>query len=300
MNKKTFVNYTCANCQYSTTRKSSYINHINSKKHLEINVNEVLPPDVEEQPDQQQGDITNPITSTVLDQPHLLYEILQENQQFKQLIIDVVKSNAELQKQCSEFQKQFMDAQLKNQEIQQQMVDVCKNSTTTNTINNGSNNTFNMQVFLNEHCKDAMNLKDFIDSMVLSLDDLELIGLKGFVEGISKIITGNLRKTDVNLRPIHCTDVKREVMYIKENDKWSKESPKNENIRRFVQFIEMKNIRLLGAYVDEHPDCMESDSPFNDHYLMLTAKSTSATAEHLDKVISKIAREVFIDKSLTL
>jgi len=233
----------------------------------------------------------------------------QDNDKFQMLsnlVIEIVKSNTDLQRQCSEFQKQCLEVQLQNHELQKQVLDVCKLNqlgiTTINTVHNNTtttNNhktTFNMQVFLNEHCKDAMNLKDFIDSMVLSLDDLELVGQKGFVDGISKIIVGNLRKTEIHLRPIHCSDAKREVMYIKENDKWEKEGPNNDNMRKFVQYIERKNIRLIGAYVEEHPDCMEPDSPFNDHYLMLTSKATCATEDHINKVISRIAKEVLIDK----
>jgi hypothetical protein len=202
----------------------------------------------------------------------------------KTLIVEMVKSNADLKQQCMEMQKQFFD--------------MCKTmQPTTNNINtNINNNTFNLQVFLNEHCKNAMNLKDFVDSIVLSLDDLELVGKKGFVDGIANIVICKLKATDVHMRPIHCSDAKREIMYIKENNIWSKDGPNNENMRTFVQYIERKNIRLLSAYIDENPDCMDSDSPLNDHYLRLTGNATCATEEHIDKVIKKIAREVVIDK----
>ena len=86
-------------------------------------------------------------------------------------------------------------------------------------------------------------------------------------------------------------------MYIKENNKWEKEGPKNENMRRFVQYIDQKNIRLLSLYIEENPDCMDPESPLNDHYLHLTSNATSATTEHLDKVIKKIAKEVLITKN---
>jgi hypothetical protein len=202
-----------------------------------------------------------------------------------ELILEIVKSNADLQKQCLEMQKQFMD--------------VCKSNTTTTitqSSNNSHNKTFNMQVFLNEHCKDAMNLKDFVESIDLNLDDLELVGKKGFVDGISNIIICKLKDTEVHLRPIHCSDAKREVMYIKENNKWAKEGPKNENMRKFVQFIERKNIKLLGEYQEKYPDSRDIESPRNDHYVQLSLNATCATEEHLDKVISRIAKEVFIDK----
>ena len=204
------------------------------------------------------------------------------------LIVEMVKSNADLKQQCMEMQKQFFDMCTKMQP---------PTTNNNNNINTNINNkTFNLQVFLNEHCKDAMNLKDFVDSIVLSLDDLELVGRKGFVDGIANIVIGKLEETDVHMRPIHCSDAKREIMYIKENNIWSKDGPNNDNMRKFVQYIERQNIRLLGTYIEENPDCMDSDSPLNDHYLRLTGNATCATEQHLDKVIKKIAKEVLIDK----
>ena len=214
-----------------------------------------------------------------------------ENENFiRNLVLEIVKSNSELQR----------DMQKQHSELIKHVLDVCKTVTTNTTLNNVNNNnnnkTFNMQVFLNEHCKDAMNMKDFMNSIQLSLSDLELVGEKGFVEGISKIIFNSLRATEIHLRPFHCSDAKREVMYIKENNKWEKEGPKNEKIRLFVQNVEHKNIRLLVDYCKEHPDYLDPDSPHNDHYLTLSANATCATPEHIDKVISRIAKEVLIDK----
>ena len=153
-----------------------------------------------------------------------------------------------------------------------------------------------MQVFLNETCKDAMNLKEFVDSIQLTLSDFEMVGKKGIVDGISNIIVGNLRLTDVCMRPIHCSDAKREVMYVKENDKWEKEGPGNEKLKHVVQKVEHKNIRLLVDYCNEHPDCMDPESPENDDYLRMSSIATSGTDEHLDKIITRIAKEVLIDK----
>ena len=204
------------------------------------------------------------------------------------LVMDVMKSNTELHKQNQDMQKQFM-------EMFQQM-QTTNNNINTNTNINAHNKTFNMQVFLNEHCKDAMNLKDFVDSIDLNLEDLESVGKAGFVEGIANIINNKLRATEVHLRPIHCSDAKREVMYIKENNKWEKEGPKNENMRKFVQFIERKNIKLLGEYQEKYPESRDIESPLNDHYVHLSLTATCATEVHLDKVISKIAKEVLIEK----
>ena len=226
------------------------------------------------------------------------------------MVIEIVKSNTELQRQCADMQKTVLDVCQKMQSnsnnqgagasnVTTSPGNAANNNMTTTTVisqNNNNNKTFNMQVFLNEHCKDAMNLTEFVDSIDLNLDDLESVGKAGFVDGISNIIIGKLRDTEVHLRPIHCSDAKREVMYIKENNKWAKEGPKNENMRKFVQYIERKNIKLLGEYQQKYPESRDYESPLNDHYVQLSLTATCATPEHLDKVISRIAKEVLIDK----
>ena len=141
-----------------------------------------------------------------------------------------------------------------------------------------------------------MNLKEFVDSIHLTLADFEMVGEKGIVDGLSSIIVKNLRATDMSLRPIHCSDAKREVMYIKDNDKWEKEGPRNDKLRNVVQNVEHKNIRLLVDYCKEHPDCMDPESPGNDYYLQMSSVATSGTDDHLDKIITNIAKEVVIDK----
>jgi hypothetical protein len=218
--------------------------------------------------------------------------LMRDNHELKAMMIEMMKSNHELHIQMLELCKQSSSTSA--------VAHMAAGSGTTITANhtntNSHNKTFNMQVFLNEHCKDAMNLSEFVDSIQLNLDDLESVGKAGFVEGIANIIVGKLRATDVHMRPIHCSDAKREVMYIKENNKWAKEGPNNENMRKFVQFIERKNIKLLGEYQQKYPESQDYESPRNDHYLHLSLTATCATQEHLDKVISRIAKEVLIDK----
>ena len=212
---------------------------------------------------------------------------------------DFKKENSDIKKENLEFKTIIMDLVKSNTELQKQMLEVCKNiqsTSTTTTINSNNKTTFNMQVFLNETCKDAMNLKEFVDSIQLTLADFEMVGKKGIVDGISNIIVGNLNATDMCLRPIHCSDAKREVMYVKENDKWEKDGPRNDKLRHVVQNVEHKNIRLLVDYCKEHPDCMDPDSPENDNYLHMSSIATSGTDDHLDKIITRIAKEVLIDK----
>jgi len=209
------------------------------------------------------------------------------------IMYDIMKNNTEMQKQQQEFFKQLF--------ANNNATHMMANATLPQLPNNNNNNNngvkpFNLQLFLNEHCKEAMNLNEFIDSINLTLDDLESVGEQGFVEGISSIIIKKLNATEMHMRPIHCSDLKREILYIKQNDKWEKDGPNHDNMRLFVQHIERKNIRLLQAYCQKHPDHMDMDSPFNDHYLRITGEATCATEVHINKVISRIAKDIMIPK----
>ena len=275
------ASYTCATCLYMTSRKSNYDHHLQSGKHC-----------IKAQLETQTA--TAPASREAKEDFEVTDEVT-----LKQLIMKIVVSNTDLQRQCFEMQKNFMEVcqKLQTTPPPTAALALTNNNTNNNSHNNNHNHkTFNMQVFLNEHCKDAMNLTEFVDSIDLQLDDLEMVGKAGFVDGIANIINTKLRATEVHLRPIHCSDAKREVMYIKENNKWEKDGPKNENMHKFVQFIERKNIKLLSDYQDKYPASRDYESPLNDHYVQLSMTATSATPEHLDRVVSKIAKEVLIDK----
>ena len=208
------------------------------------------------------------------------------------LVLEVVKNNSELQKQ--------------NQELQIQMLEVIKNgtnNTTTNSNNNITNKTFNLQFFLNEECKDALNISEFVSSIKMDLDDLEKTGLLGYVEGISNIINKNLNDLDETRRPIHCSDVKREVLYIKNDDQWIKENGTNKPVlTKAIKQVAHENIRQISEWRKKHPDCTDPDSKKNDLYLNIVsnAMSGSTSEEQLknyEKIISNVAKEVTIDKA---
>ena len=215
------------------------------------------------------------------------------------LVIEVVKNNNELQKQCVELQKQ-------NHEFQQKMVEsfseVIKNGTYSNTVNNinSHNKTFNLQFFLNETCKDAMNIMDFVDSIKLQLSDLENVGKLGYVDGISKIIVSNLNSLDETKRPVHCTDSKREVMYIKDEDKWEKENEDKQKMRKVIKHVTHKNSKLLKDFKTKYPGCEKSESKFSDKYDKLIIEAMGGKGdndiEKEDKIIRNIAKKVTIDK----
>jgi len=193
-----------------------------------------------------------------------------------------------------------------NSQLQNQIVELCKNVNNTNITNNNNtinshNKTFNLNVFLNETCKDAMNIMEFVDSLKLQLSDLENVGKLGYVEGISNIIVSNLKAMDVHKRPVHCSDSKREVMYIKDEDKWEKENDDKKKLRKAIKHIAHKNSILLRDFKEKYPDCSKSESIYSDHYNKLIIEAMGGLGdnnkEKEDKIIKKIAKEVSIDKT---
>jgi len=188
-----------------------------------------------------------------------------------------------------------------NSELKKMIIDVCKtmqpinNNTLTNSNNHSHNKTFNMQFFLNETCKDAMNLVDFVESIKIQLSDLENVGKNGFVQGISNIIVNNLKALDVTKRPVHCSDFKREVMYVKDDDQWSKEESVKK-LKKAINHVAHKNICMIPEWKAKYPDCVFSDSKKSDQYNHIIYESMDQNDSNAEKIIKKIAKEVVIEK----
>ena len=202
-----------------------------------------------------------------------------------------------------DFDKELTDKELIMMLIKQnsELLEVLKNGTNNNSNNTNSNNkTFNLQFFLNETCKDAMNIMDFVDSIKLQLSDLENVGKLGYVEGISNIITTNLKALDITQRPIHCTDKKRETIYIKDENKWEKEDEANKKIRKVIKRITTKNQMLLQKFKETYPDCRKASSKYSDQYNKIIIESMGGAGdndvEKEDKIIKKITNVITIDK----
>jgi hypothetical protein len=194
-----------------------------------------------------------------------------------------------------------------NNNIVEKITNTCQyqNNTivTTNNVSN-NNKTFNLNFFLNETCKDAMNMSDFIESLHIEYNDFERIGEIGFVNGISNIIIKNLKDLDITQRPIHCTDKKREVVYVKEDNKWEKEDEKFTKMRKLVRKAVDKNIRLLPEFKKKYPDCGEITSKYSDQYDLLVIETMGGfgdnNSEKEKKIIKNIAREVFVNKGFEI
>jgi hypothetical protein len=215
----------------------------------------------------------------------------------KDLIVMLIKENKELQSLLVEHAREYKD------DIKNMMIEVLKNGTnnTTNTNTNCMNNhkTFNLQFFLNETCKDAMNINDFVDSIKVQLCDLEKFGEIGYVENLSNIISTNLKALDVTERPVHCTDKKRETIYIKDQDKWEKEDDNNSRLRKAIKKIASKNYKLLPEYREKYPGCQYAESKYSDRYNKMVVEAMCGNGneeEKEDKIIKNISKNVVIDK----
>jgi hypothetical protein len=186
-----------------------------------------------------------------------------------------------------------------------ELMEIVKNGThnTNNIHTNSHNKTFNLNMFLNETCKNAMNISDFVKSIQLQLSDLEDVGELGYVNGISNIIIKNLKELDITQRPIHCTDAKREILYVKDHDKWEKENDNREKMVGFVKNVANKNIKMLNEFKNNYPDCVKRESRYSDHYNKLVIEAMGGSdsnnyEEKHEKIIKKISKEVTIDKEL--
>jgi hypothetical protein len=276
-------NFYCKKCDYKCCKKSSWTQHLLTSKHQKAN-----------------------------------FELIPAN---KKYVCENCETTFSHQSSFCRHKKKCMVVTPKNEEnspaeicdkdlivmlIKQstEMIEIIKNGThnTSNSHNNSNNKTFNLQFFLNETCKNAMNIMDFVDSIQLQLSDLENVGKVGYVEGISTIIASKLKELDVTERPVHCTDKKREVIYIKDENKWEKEDEGKLKIRKMIKRVASKNQRLLPKFKEAHPDCRKSTSPYSDQFNKILIESMGGSGdndlEKENKIIRNITKIVTIDKGL--
>jgi hypothetical protein len=299
--------FCCEKCQYYTVKKFNYDKHLFTSKHLKsIFINENVAKSSKSSKSSSNNICNN--CKKIYKDPSGLWRHkktcsinINNSPIIEEKIIE--EKNIDVEKK-----DELINFLLKeNQEFKGLILEVCKNFqnsnnfyNNTNTINS-HNKTFNLQVFLNETCKDAMNFSDFIDSFDLKLSDLESMGKLGFVDGISNIIIDKLKKLDVEKRPIHCSDSKRETMYIKDDDKWEKEDDKMKHLKRIITDIQTKNIKLIPKWKELYPDCILSNSKhtdkFNDICIEIMGGKGSDILQKEEKIIRKIAKAVVINKN---
>ena len=205
------------------------------------------------------------------------------------LIITLLKQNAELIKSQQNMMIKLSENGITNT--------INSHNTTNTNHTNSHNKAFNLNFFLNETCKNAMNIADFVDSIKLQLNDLMEVGEIGYVEGISKIIVKNLNNLDETVRPIHCTDKKRETMYIKDQGEWNKEDEKKTKLKKVINKIADKNIRLLPQFREKYPDYENSSSKTSDIHDKLVVEIMETDEDKKEKIIKNISKATIIKEN---
>ena len=322
--------YVCDICDFKTGNKTDYNKHLMTPKH--INNNELIT-NHNEKPIktqiykclcgneykyqsglcahkkkcvkqivvEEENEVNDENNDENMNNSLIILELLKQNQEIKEMILEKSSSEnnnplvAELLKQNQEFKEMMLDQN-------KHMLELAKNAGHNNNNTNTTNNKFNLQIFLNDTCKDAMNITDFVNSLVLDFDDLENMGHLGYVEGISRIFLRGVRGMDVTKRPFHCSDIKRETMFVKELEGWEKENSDNEKMTATIKRIACKNLRQATAWMAAHQKAIaDTDSkPHSQYMKMMSQCLGGATAaedkSNYNKIIKRVAQEVYIDK----
>jgi hypothetical protein len=274
---KVAKNFVCENCNYSTFKKSDYEKHLRTQKHknrvLEISGNEKVAKVAEK--------LICPKCERVFKSNSGLWK-------HNQICLQTAKDT-----ETSASQNAILEVVKKQQDQISQLTDAIKdiapklgNNNTTNSNNTNNTNQFNINVFLNEDCKNAINMSDFIKSIEVSLEQLDLTKTKGLEKGITQVIMDNMNKLSVHERPLHCTDTKRETLYIKEDDKWEKDKDKTK-IKEVIKKASNKNYTALKKWQDANPDYLDDDAK-----AIYYAKAMSAAGKPIDNVDEKIIKNV--------
>jgi len=303
--------FVCESCDYNTARKSQYDRHLLTAKHLKmakkiqndikmvINGTKKFLDDSCDENACECGKIykhysglwrhkkscnkaQNAIEEMVgqMSDKELIMYLLKENKEFKELILD--QSNKMVEQSSKMLELAAKPTNIIN-----------------NTNSNNNNKQFNLQVFLNEKCKNAMNMSDFLDTIQIEDEDFENIGKLGYVQGISNIFIKGLKDLDETLRPLHCNDIKRETLYIKDNDVWNKDDNKHK-IRNAIALIAHKNFKYIPIWQDANPSSFDVTNKKNDLYMKIANQVTTAITPDdelgINKIIRNVANKVVIDK----
>ena len=288
---KNAIKFECEKCDFKCSKNSEWSRHILTQKHQ----NETF--DTENKSKNTENILTHTCScgqvlksrSTIwrhkktcqkkedpdLSDKDIIKMLIKENSEFKNMILDVVKT-------------------------------IQPNNTTNNNNNNNittnNNNHFNLQFFLNDTCKDAINLVDFVSSLQVKLKDLEETARLGYSEGVSNIFINGLNELEVNKRPIHCSDAKRETIYIKDQNEWIKEDPLKTHLTKAIKVVGKKNIQQIFEWQKKYPSYNDPESRHNDKYLKMLCNAMNGSTDeeqekNLEKIIRNITKEVIIDKN---
>jgi len=309
MSQKCSNKFYCELCDYKCSKQSVFNKHLYTRKHTNNNDNnakmsqkcptlyecEFCPKVFKDRAGLwRHNKKCNEDTKKTLEHPErntdseIILELLKQNQEFKELMIDQ--------------SKQIQEQQQKNEELQKQLIETVKvGQHIENQTNINNNQKFNLNFFLNEQCKDAINMSDFIENMELDIEDLTETGRLGYVGGISRILINKLQELDIYKRPLHCTDMKRETLYIKENDEWEKQANSKEKMDTIINKVANKNRKIIPQWIDEHPEYQVFDTIDNMDYMNLCNVALGGlgekeTRQFSDKIVKNIFKEIMVNK----
>lgn len=302
---KTSFKFSCENCNFKCVKKGDYSRHLTTSKHTRImednaKIKIVEPPATKHKcvcgkeysfmsglckHKKRCDQATETSENISISNNDLLMKIIQDNNEFKTLLI---KQNDEIKEQ------------------KKIIMDLCKEKTiimNTTTTNNTTNNRFNINLFLNEQCKNAMNIMEFVNSMKVDLVDLENLGKLGFIEGISKLMIRELKCIDIYKRPIHCSDTKRETIYVKDENKWEKENENKSKIKCAIKKVAHKNVLLIPSWRAKFPFSINEMSKKNDEFNNIIISSMGGNTSEEDnefhnKIIKNVIKEINIKQNL--
>jgi len=294
----------CKNCDYGTSKKSSYSDHLLSAKHKKSMISNISNGKISKLSFKFACKNCNKVykdnsglwrhNKKCIKVEESLGNVIENSENPADVVRLLLNQNMELIKQNQEFKDLIIEQNNK-------MIEVAKEAKIINNTTNNTNN-FNLQFFLNEQCKDALNIMEFINQLQLNTTDLDMVGRLGYSEGISKLFIRGLKQLDVFKRPLHCSDLKREVLYVKDKDSWEKDTDENNKIKTAIKYIAAKNFKQINEWREKNPESDDYDSKKHmDYHQIVIHSMGGATKEedeqHYNKIIRNVAKESIIDKT---
>ena len=320
-------NFTCSDCDFRCSKKSQYERHLNTAKHKMVTNGDRLGPNKNTQyicscgkefkyrqglsrHKQNCSGVPIDILSTTVITPisntnntdliDVIVKQQEETTELKKLLIEQQEQHFKhMKEQMKEQQEQMKEQQEQHhKQIQELIPQINQITNINNSTNTNCNNKFNLNFFLNEQCKDAMSIQNFIQNLNIGIKELEHMGDVGYVNGMMNIFSNTLGAMDIYKRPLHCTDLKRETLYIKQGDTWEKDTDDKSSLKKLIKSVERKNYGTLRQWEKQHPDAFECDTPDNIEYMKISTESLggeqSTDALKLNKIMKHVIREVYV------
>jgi len=296
-NRKNAKDFYCEVCDFTCSKKSNYTKHINTQKHIStVNGNKKMPKNAASLFICEFCEKTYTTNSglwkhnkkcniSIIKKKKITKKVKEDSLNYKEMFMDLINENKEIRKIMVNQQEQM-------KEQQEQIKDIIPKigNTTIHNTNNKTNN-FNMNIFLNEHCKDAINLVDFVNSLKIKLEDLENTAKSGYIDGISQVFINGLQDLDVTKRPIHCTDKMKEILYVRDKNNWEKDED-NIKIRRAISSVGKSNAMLVPEWVQNNPECVDDNKDL--YWQIVDNTFVKDENKKIDQIVKNVAKEVVI------